>query len=165
MPSKEQAGVCPATCLQLQPPMCPFETLHTVCPGAAPEHSMASLPHGNIHLEHPALLSLPTPRKAMAWGSHTCPCRASIPTSQACYQLSRKELNRMEERKWLRCLLCSRPRSCIPCELRGPTTKPALGRGSKVSAAALGSPLPLWHFPSLQTGSCIVILQRERGRA
>lgn len=55
------------------PPTSPSKTLHTVCPRAAPEHSMASSPHGNIHLEHPALLFLPSPRKAMAWGSHTCP--------------------------------------------------------------------------------------------
>lgn len=58
--------------------------------------------------------------------------------------------------------------SCVPPGslrgLRGPTAEPAAGKGRRVLAAALGSPLPPRPFPSLQTGSPTIILQRERGR-
>lgn len=52
---------------------------------------MASLPHGNIHPEYPALIFLPSPRNAKAWGRKILPWGRSIPSSQACYQLYRRE--------------------------------------------------------------------------
>lgn len=100
--SKGRTPALPAVSLQLQPPACPSKCSPPArspggrcCPRAAPTHPVASLPHGNIHPEHSVLLFLPTPRKATAWGRWTCPWGASIPTSQASYQLSRKEPNRM----------------------------------------------------------------------
>lgn len=63
-------------------------------------------------------------------------------------------------------LLCSRPQSCVPPQslhgLGGLTAEPAAGKGSGLFAVVLGSPLPPRPFPSLQTGSPAVILQRER---
>lgn len=43
--------------------------------------TMASLPHGNIHPEHPALIFLPSPKNAKAWGRKILPWGRSIPTS------------------------------------------------------------------------------------